>query len=214
MSDRKKRRSSTTPTSVTSISVGCCRPRLLTGAIENWATVGTYRMLSDDGRSRPARSPPGPNRCVGSAGQSDGARGGATRPTEADPGAAPLAEPEASNERSDPSSDPVAGSLLRAVGATRRQMASSITGESVVITLLGTILGLVIGIAGGSAVMLAQSDEFDTLRIYVSPAFVIGVLVLVTLVTHAPFLFFGLLILWCVTRGPWGRARRRHYGWR
>ena len=68
--------------------------------------------------------------------------------------------------------------LLRAVGATRRQMATSITGESVVITLLGTILGLVIGIAGGSAVMLAQSDEFDTLRIYVSPAFVIGVLVL------------------------------------
>jgi len=43
---------------------------------------------------------------------------------------------------------------------------------------------------------------------------IIGVLVLVTLVTHAPFLFFGLLILWCLTRGPWGRARRRHYGWR
>ncbi|HEV7719810.1 MAG TPA: FtsX-like permease family protein, partial [Iamia sp.] len=68
--------------------------------------------------------------------------------------------------------------LLRAVGATRRQLASSITGESVVITLLGTILGLVIGIAGGSAVMLAQSDDFDTLRIYISPMFIIGVLVL------------------------------------
>ncbi len=81
--------------------------------------------------------------------------------------------------------------LLRAVGATRRQMATSITGESVVITLLGTVLGLIIGIAGGTAVMLAQGDDFDTLRIYISPWFVIGVLVLALVIGVAASLIPG-----------------------
>ena len=41
---------------------------------------------------------------------------------------------------------------------------------------------------------------------------IIGLLVLITVVTHAPFVFFGLLIFWGVGR----RSRRRgnHYGWR
>ncbi|HXH58961.1 ABC transporter permease [Iamia sp.] len=72
--------------------------------------------------------------------------------------------------------------LLRAVGATRRQIAGSICGESIVLTLLGTILGLLIGIAGGVAVMRAQRDTIDTLRISVSPTFVIGVLLLAVVI--------------------------------
>lgn len=72
--------------------------------------------------------------------------------------------------------------LLRAVGGTRRQIVTAISCESVVITLLGTVLGLVIGVAGGSAIMLAQRDEFETLRIYLPPWFVIGVLILATLI--------------------------------
>lgn len=68
--------------------------------------------------------------------------------------------------------------LLRSVGATRRQLVGSITGESVILTLLGTVLGLVIGSAGGIAIMRAQRDTIDTLRISISPGFVVGVLVL------------------------------------
>lgn len=72
--------------------------------------------------------------------------------------------------------------LLRAVGASRRQLVVSITGESILLTLLGTVLGLGIGIAGGIAIMRAQRDAFDTLRIFVSPVFVVGVLVLAVLI--------------------------------
>ena len=39
---------------------------------------------------------------------------------------------------------------------------------------------------------------------------IIGVLVLITVVTHAPFVFFGLLILWGVSRGPRRHAFRAH----
>jgi putative ABC transport system permease protein len=72
--------------------------------------------------------------------------------------------------------------LLRAVGGTRKQLGGSITGESIIITLLGTVLGLVIGIAGGVAIMSAQSDTLDTLRINVSPIFVIGVLIMAVVI--------------------------------
>ena len=64
--------------------------------------------------------------------------------------------------------------LLRAVGGTRKQLGGSITGESIVITLLGTVLGLVIGVGGGVATMLAQRDTLETVRINVSPVFVRG----------------------------------------
>lgn len=72
--------------------------------------------------------------------------------------------------------------LLRAVGGTRTQLGGSITGESIIITLLGTLLGLVIGIAGGVAIMSAQRDTLDTLRINVSPIFVIGVLIMAVVI--------------------------------
>jgi putative ABC transport system permease protein len=49
--------------------------------------------------------------------------------------------------------------LLRAVGMSRRQLRSSIRWESVIIALLGTIVGLVIGVFFGWAVIEALKDE-------------------------------------------------------
>lgn len=37
----------------------------------------------------------------------------------------------------------------------------------------------------------------------------VPVLVVLTLMLHAPFLVFGVLALWCLARGPW---RRAHHG--
>jgi putative ABC transport system permease protein len=82
--------------------------------------------------------------------------------------------------------------LLRAVGATRAQMAVSITFEAIILTLIGTLLGLVIGTAGGTALMLAQSDEFRTLRIYVSPMFILAVLVMAAVIGVAASIIPGI----------------------
>ena len=49
--------------------------------------------------------------------------------------------------------------LLRAVGMSRRQLRSSIRWESVIISLLGTVLGLVIGLFFGWAVVQALKDQ-------------------------------------------------------
>jgi putative ABC transport system permease protein len=49
--------------------------------------------------------------------------------------------------------------LLRAVGMSRRQLRSSVRWESVIIALLGTFLGLVIGLFFGWAVVEALADE-------------------------------------------------------
>ncbi|HEY4402325.1 MAG TPA: FtsX-like permease family protein, partial [Acidimicrobiia bacterium] len=49
--------------------------------------------------------------------------------------------------------------LLRAVGMSRRQLRSSIRWESVIISLLGTIIGLVIGLFFGWAVIEALKDQ-------------------------------------------------------
>lgn len=72
--------------------------------------------------------------------------------------------------------------LLRAVGTTRLQLVGSITGESIILTLLGTVLGIVIGTAGGAAIMRGQRDTIDTLRIYISPWFVLAVLILAVVI--------------------------------
>ncbi|MDQ3147708.1 MAG: FtsX-like permease family protein [Actinomycetota bacterium] len=56
--------------------------------------------------------------------------------------------------------------LLRAVGATRSQVRSVVRWESVIIALLGTLLGLVIGAFFGWALVTAVEDEgFNTLRV-------------------------------------------------
>jgi putative ABC transport system permease protein len=49
--------------------------------------------------------------------------------------------------------------LLRAVGMTRRQLRSSVRWESVIISLLGTFLGLVIGVLFAWALVHALSDQ-------------------------------------------------------
>ena len=49
--------------------------------------------------------------------------------------------------------------LLRAVGMTRSQLRSAIRWESVIIALQGTVLGLLIGVFFGWALVTALSDE-------------------------------------------------------
>jgi putative ABC transport system permease protein len=49
--------------------------------------------------------------------------------------------------------------LLRAVGMTRSQLRSTVRWESVLIALFGTALGVVIGVAFGTSVLLALADE-------------------------------------------------------
>jgi putative ABC transport system permease protein len=49
--------------------------------------------------------------------------------------------------------------LLRAVGMTRRQLRSSVRWESVIIALLGTVLGLIIGVVFAWAMVRALSDQ-------------------------------------------------------
>ena len=49
--------------------------------------------------------------------------------------------------------------LLRAVGMTRRQLRSSVRWESVIISLLGTFLGLVIGVVFAWAMVHALADQ-------------------------------------------------------
>lgn len=67
--------------------------------------------------------------------------------------------------------------LLRAVGMSRRQLRSSIRWESVIIALLGTLVGLVIGFFFGWAVIEALKDEGFTR--FAPPA---GQLILVVIV--------------------------------
>jgi putative ABC transport system permease protein len=49
--------------------------------------------------------------------------------------------------------------LLRAVGMSRRQLRSTVRWESVIISLLGTLLGLAIGLFFGWAVVEALADQ-------------------------------------------------------
>ena len=61
--------------------------------------------------------------------------------------------------------------VLRAVGMTRGQLRSTIRWESVVIALQGTVLGLVVGVFFGWALVEAMADEgLNTLDIpYTTP---------------------------------------------
>ncbi len=57
--------------------------------------------------------------------------------------------------------------LLRAVGMTRRQLGASISMESVIIALLGTLLGIVAGIALATSIMSAARDDLMGARVVV-----------------------------------------------
>jgi putative ABC transport system permease protein len=65
--------------------------------------------------------------------------------------------------------------LLRAVGMTRRQLRTTVRYESVIIALLGTFLGLLIGVAFGWA--LVKAMESEGLTAFVIPG---GQLVVIT----------------------------------
>lgn len=55
--------------------------------------------------------------------------------------------------------------LLRAVGMERRQLRSVVRWEAVLIALLGTVLGLAVGVAGGSALAMTLRGDIETARV-------------------------------------------------
>ena len=67
--------------------------------------------------------------------------------------------------------------LLRAVGMTRRQLRATVRYESVIIALLGTFLGLVIGLAFGWGLVTAMESE--GLTVFVVPG---GQLAIITVI--------------------------------
>jgi putative ABC transport system permease protein len=76
--------------------------------------------------------------------------------------------------------------LLRAVGMTRTQLRNAVRYESVIIALLGTGLGLVIGVGFGAAVLRALSEEgVSDLVVPAGPFAVIAVLAVVAGVVAA-----------------------------
>jgi len=68
--------------------------------------------------------------------------------------------------------------LVRAVGATRRQVATSITIESILLTLFGTVMGLLIGTAGGVALIRNLAGEIPTATVSIPWFFVVLVVVI------------------------------------
>jgi len=74
--------------------------------------------------------------------------------------------------------------LLRAVGMTRSQLRSTIRWESVIIALQGTVLGMVIGVFFGWAMVTAMHDQgltvfrlpVTSLAVVVVLAFIAGII--------------------------------------
>jgi putative ABC transport system permease protein len=67
--------------------------------------------------------------------------------------------------------------MMRAVGMTRSQLRSMIRWESVIIAIQGTLLGIVVGVLFGWALVTALSDEgIETFRLPVATLAVIVVL--------------------------------------
>ena len=67
--------------------------------------------------------------------------------------------------------------MMRAVGMTRSQLRSMIRWESVIIAIQGTLLGIVVGVFFGWALVTALSDEgIETFRLPVATLVVIVVL--------------------------------------
>jgi putative ABC transport system permease protein len=67
--------------------------------------------------------------------------------------------------------------MMRAVGMTRTQLRSMIRWESVIIAIQGTLLGIVVGVFFGWALVTALADEgIETFRLPVATLLVIVVL--------------------------------------
>jgi putative ABC transport system permease protein len=78
--------------------------------------------------------------------------------------------------------------LLRAVGASRRQVLSSVLGEAIVVALVASALGLFAGIllaAGLIALLKAAGIDLPTTTLVVSPGTVVAALVVGSIVTLA-----------------------------
>lgn len=69
--------------------------------------------------------------------------------------------------------------LLRAVGQTRRQVRSMVRWEAVMVSTLGTLFGLAVGVGGGAMVIKAAGEDYDTVAIPV------GTLIAVVLIGAA-----------------------------
>lgn len=55
--------------------------------------------------------------------------------------------------------------LLRAVGQTRRQVRSMVRWEAVMVSSLGTLAGLAVGVGGGAMVIKAAGEDFNTVAV-------------------------------------------------
>jgi putative ABC transport system permease protein len=78
--------------------------------------------------------------------------------------------------------------LLRAVGMTRKQLKSTIRWEAVIVALLGTVLGLVIGIFFGWAIVKSLSDQ--GINKFKAPGLQLVVIVLIAAVLAVLFAYF------------------------
>ncbi|QYG95024.1 FtsX-like permease family protein [Iamia sp. SCSIO 61187] len=63
--------------------------------------------------------------------------------------------------------------LLRAVGQTRRQVRSMVRWEAVMVSSLGTLFGLAVGVGGGAMVIRAAGEDFDTVAVPVGTLLVV-----------------------------------------
>jgi putative ABC transport system permease protein len=66
--------------------------------------------------------------------------------------------------------------LVRAVGSTRKQTRSTVRWESVLVALIGTVLGIVIGVFFGYAIIAALDDEGAVFKLPIGALIVIIVL--------------------------------------
>lgn len=66
--------------------------------------------------------------------------------------------------------------LLRAVGQTRRQVRSMVRWEAVMVSSLGTLAGLAVGVAGAAMVVRAAGEDFNTVAIPTTTLLVVAVI--------------------------------------
>jgi putative ABC transport system permease protein len=78
--------------------------------------------------------------------------------------------------------------LLRAVGMTRAQLKSTVRWEAVIIAMLGTLLGLVIGLFFGWAIVEALKDQ--GINKFAAPGVQLVVIVVIAALLAVLFAYF------------------------